>query len=57
MEPTTTVEMVDDTWPALQRAERIFGSRADATDTFRGIANASSAKKADSSIKPKRSLS
>mgnify|MGYP006079766245 CR=1 FL=1 len=28
------IEIVDNTWPALQRAENIFGSRTDTT--FRG---------------------
>lgn len=32
------IEIVDNTWPALQRAESIFGSRTDTQ--FRGTASA-----------------
>ena len=34
MSPERVVEIVENTWPALQRAETIFGSRTDTQ--FRG---------------------
>lgn len=50
-----TIEILDNTWPSLQRAESIFGSRTE-SDTYRGTAALEKGKKESSSEKPKRSL-
>ena len=49
----TVIEIVDNTWPALQRAESIFGSRTDTP--FRGAPADMKNPKSTTLVKPKRS--
>jgi hypothetical protein len=52
MSSDRVIEIVDNTWPALQRAESIFGSRTDTQ--FRGAV--AQMKKDKQRLPPKRSL-
>ena len=46
-----TIEILDNTWPSLQRAESIFGPRTE-SETYRGVPPNKTHEKA----KPKRAL-